>query len=449
MAITKIKAIKKRLDHVITYITNPSKTSEENYLDLHNVIDYAKASYKTEEQLYCTSINCSNENPYQDMIRTKRRYSKKDGILGFHIIQSFAEGEVTPKTAHEIGIKFAEEMWGDRFEIVVTTHINTNHIHNHICINSVSFKDGKRYYDNHKSYALLRDTSDNLCREYNLTVIEEKKCKGSNLQYRNFMKNELQNEYYSNIKEDIDFAIEQAYSYIDFVDILKKMDYVIETRAGKLSVRRTNRKRNTRIERVFGEEYSLQRINERIFETESVRVPFPEARTLKGKYKFNSKNKNKIRNKRKVTGIRALYFHYCYLLKVYPKKKRRISKELREEIKKMDKISNEVRFLCRNNIQTDQELFSFKESFNNERKKLISTRCKLYKKKSKTNSKEEQIKINEELNQIKQQLKELNYKKELIEDIETRIPRIKEIIENTEDREINQIKKEKEKEKEL
>ena len=334
MAITKIKAVKIRLDHVITYITNPSKTSEENYLDLHNVIDYAKASYKTEEQLYCTSINCSNENSYQDMIRTKRRYSKKDGILGFHVIQSFAEGEVTPKTAHEIGIKLAEEMWGDRFEIVVTTHINTNHIHNHICINSVSFKDGKRYYDNHKNYALLRDTSDNLCREYNLSVIEEKKCKRSNLQYRNFMKNELQNEYYSNIKEDIDFAIEQAYSYIDFIDILKKMDYVIETRAGKLSVRRTNRKRNTRIERVFGEEYSLQRINERIFETESVRVPFPEARTLKGKYKFNSKNKNKIRNKRKVTGIRALYFHYCYLLKVYQKKNSKNGKRIRRRDKK-------------------------------------------------------------------------------------------------------------------
>ena len=81
MATTKIKAIKKRLDHVIDYTTNPSKTSKESYQELHNVVEYIKASYKTEEQLYVTSINCSKENPYQDMMRTKRRYSKLDGIL--------------------------------------------------------------------------------------------------------------------------------------------------------------------------------------------------------------------------------------------------------------------------------------------------------------------------------------------------------------------------------
>ncbi len=133
MATTSIWKIEKRLDHVITYTTNPDKTSKESYKELHNVIEYATASYKTEEQLYVTSLNCSKETIYQDMMRTKRRYSKQNKILGYHAFQSFAEGETTPEQAHEIGVKLAEELWGDRFEVVVSTHINTKHIHNHFC----------------------------------------------------------------------------------------------------------------------------------------------------------------------------------------------------------------------------------------------------------------------------------------------------------------------------
>ena len=144
MAITKIKKIKKRLDHVIDYTTNPSKTSKENYSDLHNVIEYTKASYKTEEQLYVTALNCDQETIYEDMMRTKRRFSKTDGILGFHVIQSFKENEVTPELAHSIGVQLANELWSDKYEVIITTHLNTNHIHNHFCFNSVSYIDGKK-----------------------------------------------------------------------------------------------------------------------------------------------------------------------------------------------------------------------------------------------------------------------------------------------------------------
>lgn len=445
MATTKIKAIKKRLDHVIDYTTNPSKTTKESYQELHNVIEYIKASYKTEEHLYVSTLNCSKENPYQDMMRTKRRYSKLDGILGFHSIQSFAKGEVTPEQAHEIGIKLAKELWGDRFEVVITTHLNTNHLHNHFTLNSVSFKDGKKYYDNHKNYALMREVSDNLCREYNLSVIEEKKCKGSNLQYDNFIQAEMKKtNYYNDIKNDIDYAIAQAYSYNDFLDIMKKMNYVVENRSGKLSVRGVNRKRNTRIERVFGGEYSLNRINERIFEVESVRVPFPEVRTLSGKYKYNSKNKSKLKDKKKITGLKALYFHYCYLLKVFPKKKHKPSKELREEIKKMDKISNEVRFLSSKNIKTVQELLIFKSSTIETRKNLKCKRDSLYKKKRKVKTDEEKLKIENDIKIITEDLKNVNLQIELISDVEKRIQEIKNQLQQEENQ-----KEERKKEKEI
>ena len=205
IATTKIWSIKKRLDHVIQYATNPSKTSAENYKDLHNVIEYTKASYKTEEQLYVTSINCSKEHTYEDMMRTKRRFDKMGGIIGFHAFQSFAKGEVTPELAHKIGVELANELWGDRFEVVVTTHLNTNCIHNHFCLNSVSFKDGKKFYDTLESYALMRETSDRLCEEYKLSVIKEKVCAKSKIDYEKFYKNKVVKEdYYIHIKDDID-----------------------------------------------------------------------------------------------------------------------------------------------------------------------------------------------------------------------------------------------------
>ena len=113
------------------------------------------------------------------MMLTKKSYNKTKGILGFHSFQSFKENEVTPELSHEIGVRLAEEMWGDRFEVMVSTHVNTNHIHNHFVINSVSFKDGKKYYDNRINYAKLRRLSDELCEEYGLSILKEKPCKRS------------------------------------------------------------------------------------------------------------------------------------------------------------------------------------------------------------------------------------------------------------------------------
>lgn len=448
MATTSIWKIEKRLDHVITYTTNPDKTSKESYSELHNVIEYATASYKTEEQLYVTSLNCSKETIYQDMMRTKRRYSKTNKILGYHAFQSFAEGETTPEQAHEIGIKLAEELWGDRFEVVVSTHINTKHIHNHFCINSVSFKDGKKYYNNRHTYALLRKTSDRLCKEYNLSVLEEKPCGKYNIDYTKYYNEEINKlNYYNEVREDIDYAIEQAYSYNDFLSIMKNMDYVIETRAGKLSIRKSNRKRNIRIERDFGENYKIDNIKERIFNTEAIRVPFPEIKVVSRKYSYNSRNKTRLKNRKKVKGIRALYLHYCYLLKIYPNKKQRISKALREDIKKMDKISKEVRFLSRTGIQTDQELFLYESKSIIKRKELKSKKEYLWRKLKRVSTEDEKQEIKNKINELNKEIKKISEELELIEDIKTRIPIMKENIKEEQNKNKSRNKNLEEKEK--
>lgn len=147
-------------------------------------------------------------------------------------------------------------MWGDRFQVVVSTHLNTKHLHNHFVINSVSFKDGYKYYSNFENTALLGKTSDELCEEYGLSVLEEKKCK-SGINFENFYKKHIQeSDYHKEVKEDFDYAIKNSYTTKDFYRILESMGYNYYYRVGKLSVRREPYKRNTRVERAFGEEFS-------------------------------------------------------------------------------------------------------------------------------------------------------------------------------------------------
>ena len=148
------------------YCAKEDKDFIDDYYEIHKVLDYAKQDYKTEQQYYVTGINCNEETAYKDMIQTKKHFRKEKGILAYHGFQSFAEGEVTAKIAHEIGVRLAEELWGDKYEVLVSTHLNTNHIHSHFVINSVSFVDGKKYINNRENYAMMRKISDELCKEY-------------------------------------------------------------------------------------------------------------------------------------------------------------------------------------------------------------------------------------------------------------------------------------------
>ena len=177
MAATRIWSIKGRLDSVINYVTNPEKTDGSRYTDtelqaLTDVIDYAEDGAKTHNKVYVSGINLSPDIARDQMVMTKLQFGKTDKILAYHGYQSFLPGEVTPDVAHEIGIKLAERLWGDRFQVLVTTHLDHEHIHNHFCLNSVSFMDGKKFRGGSKAYWILRAESDKICAEYGLSVIE-------------------------------------------------------------------------------------------------------------------------------------------------------------------------------------------------------------------------------------------------------------------------------------
>ena len=135
MATTVIWKVTKRLDHVLEYIMDNDKTNinieSVIYKELHNFKDNNNFDLNNEKECYVSTLNCSSHRAYKDMIQTKKIFEKEDGILAFHAFQSFKPNEVTPDKAHLIGLKLAEEMWGDRFEVVVSTHITSKCIHNH------------------------------------------------------------------------------------------------------------------------------------------------------------------------------------------------------------------------------------------------------------------------------------------------------------------------------
>ena len=156
MATTSIWSIKNNLKQSINYIINPEKTINDDYgkVDYDYLEGKKDYNFKKEKVCYVSTLNCDENYPYDDMIDTKDYFNKKYGNLAYHGYQSFKEGEVTPDIAHEIGVKFVSEMFKD-YEVVVATHQNTNHIYNHFIINSVSFKDGKKYNNNRTNLAKL------------------------------------------------------------------------------------------------------------------------------------------------------------------------------------------------------------------------------------------------------------------------------------------------------
>lgn len=168
MATTAIWKVKGNLGRVVDYAANPDKTTftPEDLQGLRDVMAYTTQGYKTEEQRYVSGVNCIPEIARDQMMLVKRQFGKEGGIAAFHGYQSFAPGEVTPEQAHEIGVELARRLWGDRFQVVVATHLDREHIHNHFVLNSVSFVDGKKYNDCKATYALMRRTSDQLCREH-------------------------------------------------------------------------------------------------------------------------------------------------------------------------------------------------------------------------------------------------------------------------------------------
>lgn len=399
MATTAIWDVRGWLGKVVIYVENPDKTQNPAFYQkqdmtageaqgLADVIEYAVQSKKVQKSVglesdssslsrYVTGINCFPATAREEMMAVKKRYGKEDGIVAFHGYQSFAPGEATPDAAHEIGIRLAKELWGERFQVIVATHLDKeNHIHNHYVINSVSFMDGKRYNDCTATYMEMRKTSDRLCSEYGLSVIENP-MRGKSKQYGEWRADQQGKPTWRGlIKKDVDWAIKEAMTDRQFFSNLRNMGY--EIKLGKdISVRPPGKERFFRLARNFGEDYTLDAICRCILSARTRPRPkaSPHEQTVTV-YRF----KGDIKKAKRIGGLRGLYLHYCYKLGILPKGRTSPKNPhflLREDVRKMRTISQEARLLARNRIDTAGQLSSYKEGLQKRMETLTGDRNRL------------------------------------------------------------------------
>lgn len=234
MAVTNMWAVKGSVSSVVKYIENPEKTTPR---DMQQVMSYITDADKTEQMMYVTGINCEPEIAAKQFTQTKQLWGKEGGRVAYHGYQSFREGEVDADTAHKIGVELAQELWGDRFEVVVATHLNTGHYHNHFCLNSVSFRDGYKYHDTKEDIRRMRDTSDAICRAYGLSIEDRPRIDQD--RRRNYREWKDQKEgkisLVGKVRADIDEAIKSSRTLKEFVATMKDMGYkfILETENGK------------------------------------------------------------------------------------------------------------------------------------------------------------------------------------------------------------------------
>lgn len=229
MAIVKVYAVRNKLHRAINYAANEEKTS------LERLIGYAANPDKTEQRIFESVLNCNSvETAFDEMVATKRKYSKEDKVLAYHYIQSFSPGELTPELAHSIGVQFAKECFGDRFEVVIGTHLDRKHLHNHIVVNSVSFLDGGKFRSTPKSYYnVIRKISDRLCIENELSVIDNPIHKG--MHYAEWKSsNDGKPTIRSQVREELDEIIKSSYTMQIFWKELERRGYTVHRKGNNI-----------------------------------------------------------------------------------------------------------------------------------------------------------------------------------------------------------------------
>ena len=360
MAITKIWAVKDDLNRVLNYIKNENKTKEEMSDGLKEVLTYTTQGYKTNEKEYITGINCDPKTALTQMMNTKLSYNKMDGRLAFHAVQSFKPGDLTPDECHKLGIQLAKQMWGNRFEVVVSTHLDKKHLHNHFVVNSVSWVDGKKYDNKKADIDHFREINDAICKEHGLNVIDKPSGKAMNYGEWNAEKND--GIYFRKIiRYDVDSVLSYARDPDQFVEGLEAMGYEVDLSKTHWTLKHPQAKRPMRFYKLskdgrYNKEHILNQLNTSLLNPMSPVSDF-----------IVSKEYIPDPNKPKAKGIKAMYIKYCFMLGIYRKpgsKQTYISPEIRKDLIYLEKITEQNTFVGKHNIETMDDVLVFQNNMN-------------------------------------------------------------------------------------
>lgn len=412
MAQTKIWPINTNLGKCVKYIMNPAKTDNGKLVTPINMVfgpnDWQSAT--------------------RQMNNTKTHFGKPGGRLAYHMEQSFKPGEVSPEVAHQIGVELAKELFGDKYEVVVATHIDKDHIHSHIILNSVSFVDGHKFHQpNAMYYDRIRKLSDQLCARYGLSIIKEaKQSRYESYPAQHHQEPQSSPTVRSLMYEDMDRAVEAAKDLDDFYRILTQMGYRVK-RDGKHPAISPQGHGFFRLYK-FKEGYTEEDIRKRI-SGKNHGPRQPKSKQVYGAWKspaeqqaYRKRYTGYYARRYDRRGLNYTYLHYRYMLisirrQSYP---RYPTIEQRKALAKLDRYSQEARLLVQNKIRTGKELSAYRVSLDERIHELHKERWYLKRDLQKGPTEEERQVTDQKIAEINQRLKPLYRERSLCKDIAER-----------------------------
>ena len=409
MATTSLWHIEGRLKDLIAYVENPEKTRADtpNLQPLWDIFSYVSRPEATEQGEYVSAINCLKEIALQQMILTKKQYGKENGYIAWHGYQSFKPDEVTPEQAHQIGLQTAKEMWSDKYQIIVTTHLDKDHLHNHFCFNSVSFLDGKKYNYSKTEQRKLRDVSDRICMEHGLSIIENPHKAPSRQIWLDEKsgKPTRYNVYREDVREAINFSRRPYY----MEEYLRRKGYITDFTGKHWKIRLPQYEHFTRLDTL-----DKRWTPDNIQRTMGAYASFGNRRaTINYPPQMPQALRDWFQPFQKTSHIYKLYLHYCYLLGVLPKNTeyKPTSPYLKEDLRKLEALSEQVRYMSKYGIETFDDLYADRDKLQGEMDRLIAYRTKLQNKirralpAEKETLREEKSKVTEQITALRKQLK--------------------------------------------
>lgn len=436
MAVTGFWPVYRNLKATLDYADNPDKTTAPEYLDedLYAALRYAENDDKTDRQVFVGGINCSKQNAYAEMIAVQRRFGLRGKVVGYHGIQSFKEGEVTPEQAFAIGKETALRMWGERYQVLVTVHLNTDNIHCHFVVNPVSFKDGAKFKNKIGDHKELRKISDEICREHELSVLENSDfySKGKKKEY--WIHKAGKKTHRDMLRRDVEEALAKSGSFREIEYYLKCLGYRFQRdfHYAHPSVIIDGWQRPIRIDNL-GPQYSREAIRERCLENQRRPELYGYAYPQRKRAPLLAIEYH-LRQAQRQDTVTLLFEIFIELLKICTGSnientdRRPLSPAMRAEVRKLDQYLEEYKLLCDHRIESPKELLSFQEGLIARISALEEQRYALRLKLRRVKSPEEEAGLKEHCKKITKELTPLRRGRKTVLRIAEHIPKIQELL---------------------
>lgn len=427
MATTKIWDARAHVSKLLAYVANKNKTTmefenksfDESKKLAAEILGLPYDHFATEEKKFVSGINCTPKNAKEIMLSLLEDTDSSD-IQAYHGYQSFKPNEVTPDVAHAIGVQLANELWGEDFPVIVATHIDKGHVHNHFCLSATGFS-GKRYHDCKATYKLMRDTSDRLCREYGLSVIEKPKKENRKHIAEVHAKQQGIPTIRDQIRADIDSVVRYEVTLKSFYKRMQLLGYKFEYRGQYLRIKPYGYNKFFRMDKL-GAEYTEEGLQARM--AYNWRNGLLRALPI---YKPTLPEKPK--------GLYALYLHYCYLLGVVQKtvpQDPEVYATIREDVRRARMYNEHAKFLGKYNLNTTDDLERHEQMVDEQISALCKERQALRNKLRWMKDAEKMQPIREEIYAISAKIKPLRKEQKMCKDIYERSTAVARTVEQIE-----------------